>query len=102
MAVVFEEILPSPVEHDTSEPAGISCPPASAKSGGAKSRERTRREVRFIVGLQGESFFDQYADTFRTINLRETRVDRKCPRYMGKPTHDAKVSFSVEKYFWAM
>jgi hypothetical protein len=38
------------------------------------------------------NLFDQYAYTSRTINLQAARVDGKSPRYMGKPTHDVKVS----------
>jgi len=49
MAVVFEEILASPVVQETSEPAGISYWPVSANRGGANSMESTTREVHFIV-----------------------------------------------------
>ena len=72
-AVVLEEILPSPVEHDTSDPAGINCWPESANSGGTHSRESTMRVVRFIISLHNEDS-DGFLEPSCGIDFQDARL----------------------------
>jgi hypothetical protein len=99
MAVVFEEILPSPVEHETSEPAGMSWLPASANNGGANSNDSTTSEVLFIAGLQGEAF-DLYTDTSRYINFRAEKLTG-FPEIHGQTQARCESFVWDEKYFGA-
>src|ERR1700689_567568 len=86
-AVVFEEIFPSPVVHDTSAPAGMSRPPASANSDGVARSERATNRTRFIHCPPRQ----RIPELLAAIESRKMRWTEN-PDYANEPPQDSKVS----------